>query len=260
MPRPAFSRFGRLGSRRPAVVSERDWERSAVLEARPVLRHPELISDGGGLPFAPGALSSSPGQLDPADPAVAVLVAQIHRSASKAASRGKGEQGAAPTLPSLDGWRLLARGDDEVLFGRGRPPQLVTVAVRRDRRRDTWTCMAVSNARPLRTVRDGLRASGWRLDPTSEVDPGEATIRVLVTEQTWSGGARADGRVLPPDLYVGADELVLTMYVTPRQGFQMRTPNPETPARIVLPDAVGSRQLVDGAIYDGAPGGERAPV
>lgn len=159
----------------------------------------------------------------------------------------------APATPSLVGWRVAARTDDEVLFGHGRPPKLVTVAVRQESRRRGWTCIAVSSGRPLRTTREGIRASGWRLDPTREPDPAETQLRVLVTEQTWAGGNPADDRLLAPDLHVGDDELVLTMFVTPRPGFQVKAPNPETPARITLPCPVGSRRIVDGALY----GGER---
>jgi hypothetical protein len=73
---------------------------------------------------------------------------------------------------------------------------------------------------------------------------------VLVTEQTYAGGERATGRVLAPDLHVTGDELVLTMFVTPKPGFNVRSPNPETPVRVVLPDPVGARTLTDGALYD----------
>lgn len=226
-----------------------------LLEPRSARRRPELISDGGGLPFAPAALSGSGGQLDPTDAAVGALIAQItRRSVSKRASRELDKRGAAPApaLPSLDGWRLLARDDGEVLFGRGHPPELVTVAVRQDGRRGTWTCVGVSKARPLRATRDGIRASGWRLDPTCEADPEQTVLRVLVSEETWAGGKGADSRLLAPDLYVGAEDLVLTMFVTPRPGFQVRSPNPETPARIALPHPMGSRGLIDGALYDSA--------
>ena len=51
-----------------------------------------------------------------------------------------------------------------------------------------------------------------------------------------------------------AEELVLTMFVTPREGFQTRSPNPETPARIALPSPIGPRRLIDGALYDPASG------
>jgi hypothetical protein len=240
MSEPSARRLGRLFGGRQSFPSERDWERSNLLEPRTAPRDPELISDGAGLPFAPTRLGASVDQLDRQDPAVAALISQL--------ARQKGPEPATPRS-SLDGWRLLARADDEVLFGHGRPPQLVTVAVRRDARRRGWTCLAVSSGRPLRATRDGVRASGWRIDPHREPDPRDAVVRVLVTEQTWSGGTRADRRLLAPNLHVSDDELVLTMFVTPRGGFQVRSPNPETLARVTLPGPLGQRRLIDGALY-----------
>jgi hypothetical protein len=108
----------------------------------------------------------------------------------------------------------------------------------------------VSRAKPLRAARDGIRASSWRLDPTHELEPGETVLRVLVTEQTYAGGERAHGRVLAPDIYIDAKELVLRMFVTPKPGYNVRSPNPETPVRIALSHPLAARQLIDGAIYD----------
>lgn len=242
--------------RERGLPHERDWERSALLEPRSAPRIPELISDGGGLAFAPAALAESSKKLDPADPAVDALLVQLGaRAAPKRTLIARWRQGAAqppPTTPSLglDGWRLLARNDTEALFGRGLPPQLVTVAVRRDRRRGTWACIAQSAGRPLRATRDGIRASSWRLDPRHVPGPGDEVLRILLTEQTRSGGQRADGRLLAPDLHESEDELILTMFIAPQPGFQMAAPNPETPARIALPRPLGSRRLLDGALYD----------
>jgi hypothetical protein len=238
-------------ARAPRLPSERDWERSFVLRPRPAPRDPELISDGGGLPFPPAALAGAPGRLDPEDPAVGALIVQITPRGARG-SRAPWKRGAValPAPPSLEGWRLLARTDDEVLFARGHPPQLLTVALRRDARRRTWTCIGTSAARPLRATRDGIRASSWRLDPTDEVEPEDTVLRVLVTEQTFAGGQRAHGRVLPPDLHVDADGLLLTMFVTPQPGFQSGSPNPETPVRVALPHPVGGRRLIDGALFD----------
>ena len=145
--------------------------------------------------------------------------------------------------------RLLARSDSEGLFGRGQPPELVTVAVQKHARRGMWQCSAVTKARPLRATRDGIRASSWRLDPNHELKPEDTVLRVLVTEQTFSGAERATGRVQAPDLHVDSEELVLTMFVTPRPGFQLRVPNPETPVRVALTQPVGTRWVVDGALY-----------
>jgi hypothetical protein len=240
MSEPSRRLLGRLFAGRSGSLGGRDWEQSELLKPRTVPHDPELISDGAGLPFSPTALGAPTGELDEQDPAVVALIGQL--------ARQKVPRGATPAT-GLDGWRVLARTDDEVLFGRGRPPQLVTIAMRQEARRRGWTCFAVSAARPLRVTRDGIRASDWRLDPEHQPEPQDTVVRVLVTEQTWAGGRRADGRLLAPDLHVGSRELVLTMFVTPPQGFQIRSPNPETPARIALPDPIGRRRLVDGALY-----------
>jgi len=221
-----------------------------VLEPRPGPRHPELISDGGGLPFPPAALAGPPGRLDPEDPAAGALLAHLAARVPKRASRApwKRSAGPPPAPASLDGWRQLARTDDEVLFARGQPPQMLTAALRQTGRRRIWTFVGSSAARPLRATRDGIRASSWRLDPSHESQPGETVLRVLVTEQAFASGRRAHGRVLPPDIYIDADELVLTIFVTPQPGFQNNTPNPETPIRVVVPERIGPRRLVDGAL------------
>jgi hypothetical protein len=241
-----------LRARGRRLPKERDWERSAVLEPRPGGRAPELISDGGGLPFRPIALEGPAGRLDPDDPAVGALIARLTARTAGAAGRG---DTAPPPTPTVDDWRLLARTDGEALFGRGRPPRLFTMGVRLDARRGTWTCVGESAARPLRAAREGIRASSWRPDPSREVEPEDTVLRVLVTERTFSGGQRADGRVLAPEIYIDDQELVLTMFVAPKPGFQARTSNPETPVRVALPQPVGARRLIDGAIYDGAPHG-----
>jgi hypothetical protein len=254
MSESAQRRLPRAGVREPKLPSERDWERSAVLEPRPASRHPELIGDGGGLPFASTALAGPSEPLDPEDPAVDALLAHLTaRSAPKRASRAPWKRGAAPppeSPPSLDGWRELAHTDNEALFALGRPPMLLTMAFRQASRRRSWTHIGTNSARPLRATREGIRASSWRLDPTREAPPEETVLHVLVTEQTFAGGQRADDRVLVPDIYIDEHELVLTMFVTPRPGYQSASPNPETPVRITLPEPIGTRQLIDGALIE----------
>jgi hypothetical protein len=222
--------LSRLLARAHGVPTERDWNRCAILEPVSSPRVPEFVSDGAGLPFSPLLLDQPPEPLDPADPAVSALSEQLDGQ--------------------LVGWRLLARTDEEALFGYRLPPNLLTVAVRREAKRGTWSCVAKSKGRPLRATRDGIRASSWHLDETVELTPEDTVLRICVTEQTFAGGRRADGRVLAPDVYEGEHELVLTMYVKPESGFQMRTPNPETPVRVALAHPIGYRELIDGAVYD----------
>jgi hypothetical protein len=238
-------------ARARGVPTERHWERSALLEPRYAARVPELISDAGGLAFHPGALDGPFEPLDPRDPAVEMLVARLEGRAGPSPPRTSELQVERRVSSStLDGWRLIARTGNEALFGRGMPPDLVMVAVRKDAKRATWSRADKTAGRPLRVTRDGIRASSWRLDPTHELTADDTVLRVLVREQTYAGGKRADGRVLDPDLYEGEHELILTMFVTPLEGFLMRSPNPETPVRVALRQPVGSRELIDGAVYE----------
>jgi hypothetical protein len=234
MPGSGERRLGRLLARGRGLPTARDWQRSVVLEPRPAPRIPELVGDGGGLPFSPLALDGPPAPLDPRDLATEALALFLGLTSAT----------------SLDSWRLLARTDSEAIFGKGRPPELRLVAVKRDGQRGRWRCVSQSTGLALRATRDGVRASSWRLDPESELHGDDTVLRILLTEQTYAGGRRADGRLLAPDLFEGPDELVLRMYVRPQPGFQTRTRNPETPVRIALRQPVGSRQVIDGAIFE----------
>jgi hypothetical protein len=243
-----------------------------VLEPRPAPRQPQLISDGSGLPFPPAALTGPPSPFDSADPAISALISYLGaRGSSKRGARmpWKRQPTEAPTPEetpaSLAGWRILVRRDSEVLFAHGAPDQLITVTARREGLRRGWSCAASGAAgSSLRAARDGIRASSWRLDPTLQDLTSESMLRILVTEQSFSSGQRAEGRVLPPDIYLDDDELVLTVFVTPRPGFQTGARNPETPVRVALPRPLGSRQLLDGALIqftrpDEPPTAPRAP-
>jgi hypothetical protein len=244
MPRPSTRRFGRLRGDGSGFPSERDWEKSTLLTPQPAGYDPALVGDGGGLPFPPAAFAEPGGGLDEDDPAVQALIAMLSRQKATAS-------GSPPT--SLDRWRLLARADQEVLFGYGVPPSVLTVVMRQDSRRHGWLPRLVTKQASLRAVRDGVRASSWRPDPTREPEPGDTVLRILVTEQNRAGGKRADDRLLAPDLHIGEDELVLTTFVSPRSGYQTPGAAPETPARIALPEPLGEREVVDGALFGPAP-------
>jgi hypothetical protein len=224
--------------RKAKLPSERDWERSAIIEPRLAPRYPELVSDGASLAFPPTALLAPGGGLEPEDLAAQALVALLLTER---------------VTDPFDEWRILMRTEDEVLFGRGLPPELVTVAARRHRRGE-WTAAASSVDTPLVAVRDGIRASAWRLDPTQVLQGDERTLRVLVHERTFASGQTATRRILPPDIHIGEGEIIIRAYVKPRPGFQTGTPNPETPVRFALPEAVGTRPLIDGAKAPHLPG------
>jgi hypothetical protein len=233
---------------------------SAAPKLTPLItaREPALISDGGGLPFAPLAPFAPFQPLDPSAPPIEALIQQIDLGRKRATKRGLFRRG--PSLPELDpaqklaGWRELAATEDEILYAKGRPPQLLTVSVRRNRS-GKWLVIGVSNSRPLRASRQGIRASSWRLDPDFELSPEQQEVHLLVTEQTQATGVPAADRLLAPDLYLGADELVLRMYVKSLEGYTGRTRRYETAVTVQLPEPLGERTVIDGALYEppGAP-------
>jgi hypothetical protein len=219
--------------------TERDWESSLVLEPRLVPPEPEFVTDGAGLPFAPSAIDAPAGQLDPADPPIGALAAQLSRQPPAADG----------SLPRLEEWRILARVESEVLFARGRPPRMITITMRRKGHRGNWSSVAVTRFEALRRTRNGIRASNWQLDPNQQLTPEDTIIRMLVTEQTRSGGEFAHKRLEVPDLHDGDDELMVAMFVTPRPGSRMPSGALETPVRVRLPSPIGDRLLIDGALY-----------
>jgi hypothetical protein len=241
-------------ARAVGAPTQRAWERSAVLEPRSASQVPELISDAGGLAFPPSALDGPFKPLDTTDPAVEVLAAWLEGSGGSSALRkNKNQLERRPPSSTVHGWRQIARTRSQALFGRGMPPDLVMVELQKDARLGTWSRPTKTVGRPLRVTRNGIRASSWRLDPTHELSTDETVLRILVKEQTYAGGKPANGRVLEPDLYEDGHALILTLFVTPLEGFRMRQSNPETPVRVVLPQPVGGRELIDGAVYEHSP-------
>lgn len=229
------------------------WERAPILEPVPGPSEPALISDGGGLPFEPARAYQPASPLDRSDPAVAALLAEIDRGRRLAQParllRPRARPAPLDAAERLAGWRELARTDTEALFGQGTPPRLVTVAVKRGLR-NRWSSLGASNARPLRAVRAGVRASSWRLDPSFDARPGATELRVLVTEQTLASGTPAADRLLEPEIYLDDARAVLRMYVRPLEGYVGRSAKRETPVIVRLPEPLGDRELTDGALYE----------
>jgi hypothetical protein len=229
------------------------WEQAPTLVPVASGAEPEQISDGGGPPFPPDKPFQPFEPLDPGVPAVAALLVQIDRGRRLAQPdrpfRPRRKPAPMDTSEKLEGWRELVRTDDEVLFGRGRPPHLLTVTVRRGRR-DRWSPAGVSNSRPLRASRNGIRASSWRLDPTVTPSPDHTELRILITEQTMASGALAADRLLAPELHLGTDRVVLRVYVRPLEGYVGRSAAHETPVIVQLAEPLGERRVVDGALYE----------
>ncbi len=74
----------RIQDQEPDPPSAEAWAYAPTLEAVAGPAQTALISDGGGLPFAPRLAFASAAALDPADPAVRALLIQIEQGRRQA--------------------------------------------------------------------------------------------------------------------------------------------------------------------------------
>jgi hypothetical protein len=235
----------------PKPTGEKEWARADTISPLLTRRMPTEISDGGGLGFAPEVLAADFAPLDPEDPAVRVLIQQLDHSNFgpqvrvpwRTERRSPAELGIL-----LEGWRILAASDHLRLYGKGVPPRLLTIGIRHERGK-RWVIGGISPARQLRASRGGLRASSFRTDPDRPPAPEDTVLRLLVVERTRAGGRLAFGRFQAPDLYLDGEEALLRIYINPLQGWQAGTRPWETPVLVQLPEPLGPRRVVDGAIY-----------
>jgi hypothetical protein len=61
---------------------------------------------------------------------------------------------------------------------------------------------------------------------------------------------RAGGRILPPELCADDRGMTLRLFIKPQEGFQNLVRGRETPVRVALPEPIGGRELVDGALWE----------
>jgi hypothetical protein len=85
----------------------------------------------------------------------------------------------------------------------------------------------------------------WWLDPAVDPPgPGSVEVHVLVEERACASGQSAEGRIADPVIVVGAHAVRITIGVFPAPGdVQSCQGNPATPFVVVLPEALGDRQL-----------------
>ena len=75
------------------------------------------------------------------------------------------------------------------------------------------------------------------------------TVNGLARERACASGTSAlgEGRILAPQIVSGADAILVTILVRQRPGAQECQGNPDFPLAIVLPEALGERDLLDGS-------------
>jgi hypothetical protein len=99
---------------------------------------------------------------------------------------------------------------------------------------------------PSPTVQAG--GASWRIDPGQPPAPRDHFASVLLTEQACASGQSPEGRLLPPEIAYGSDEIVIKLSVREIGGDCPS--NHEFPYTVRLSEPIGERVLVDG--FDGA--------
>lgn len=149
------------------------------------------------------------------------------------------------------GWLLAGRDERSAAFVArvpGDPPFAeAQVALQES---GGWRVVGWDQCRP-RAVFAGLNGATWTLDPELLPPGPEATqFRALVTETECASGRPSGGRVLPPAIFYGTDEVTVVFAVRPQPGDAFNCQgNPATPVLVVLDEPLGERRLLDGGVF-----------
>jgi hypothetical protein len=155
--------------------------------------------------------------------------------------------------PSMDidwlperGWWLVGVDATTASFiaqVEGDPP-FVGVSVANDGtgwRVDSW-----GQCRPS-AVLPGLGPARWTFDPNVPApSAGDRRFVALVTEMACASGQPADGRILPPVVLYGRDDILVIFGVRPLGGAQNCPGNPATRIVVTLDEPIGDRRVMDG--------------
>jgi hypothetical protein len=178
-----------------------------------------------------------------ADPARSVLVALLDEQAGIEESE----------LP-MDGWLRVVDTPEEVVLLAETPDAFAPYAVVHvvpgnvgGPRRAGWAADSYGPCTPRPHVSDDVSVAEWWADPDADpIGPRSERIRALVHEQACANGQSAEGRILPPTIVYGTDEVTVTVIVQSIVGGAECPGNPRTPYTIELDEPLGDRTLLDG--------------
>ncbi len=151
-------------------------------------------------------------------------------------------------------WRELTEVDTPdgtiVEMAHGAPPDLWIATVLRLGERETWEPELVEPCTPAPYL-DGDVAGYWWPADGQDVDADTTEISVLVQHDACDSGRGPEGRVGDPIVTEGADVVVVTFPVSPRQETGELTCEPHSPAEVVLEldSPLGGRALLDGSTW-----------
>lgn len=194
------------------------------------------LTCGDGLVFHP-ALLESPGHAE-TDPDAAAGALRVYLA----------EIGFA-THPR-SGWVRTAQTADKAQFIAQDPDGDQWFVVGFTTRQGNWTHDLADMCQPEIVPPAGVNRAEWRLDPAfPRPGAGDRQIHVLIHELACASGQSPEGRILPPMIASSPTAMTIAILVTSRPGGQDCPGNPDFALTIDLPEPLGGRTLLDGAVY-----------
>lgn len=137
-----------------------------------------------------------------------------------------------------------------VEMAHGTPPDLWIATVQQLGERDVWEPEMVEPCTPAPYL-DGDAPGYWWPATDEEIDASTTELDVLVQHDACDSGRGPDGRVGDPIVVEGADVVVVTFPVSPRDEGGELTCEPHSPAEVVLrlDEPLGDRELLDGSTW-----------
>ena len=184
------------------------------------------------------ALLARPGAAErDRDPAAAALRAELRSSAPES------------DLPHA-GWTRVIQLPDEVHFVARNASDTGWSVAAFELRNSAFVMAMIGGCRLAPRVPGGMSIAVWWLDPAFPRPRAiDTSIHVLLVEQACASGGSPEGRVLPPVVATREDAVVVTLVVGHVPGGADCPGNPTFAMTVDLPDAIGSRALLDGGVY-----------
>ena len=115
-------------------------------------------------------------------------------------------------------------------------------------RGERWTSDISGDCQPEVVLPQGVGRAEWRLDPAfPRPAAGDRQIHVLINERACANGQSPQGRVLRPIVSPGQTAMTISILVTTIGGDCPG--NPDFAMTVDLPEPIGERPLLDGAVY-----------
>lgn len=147
-------------------------------------------------------------------------------------------------LPAA-GWIEAVRTESQVLFIAPVEGGLARVDMRLEGGR--WRASGWGGCTLRPEIPFGTNIATFRVAPGETLTPETTELDVLVTEVECNSGEDARGRVQEPAVIRSPESVTVIFTVVARPGGHDCPSNPETPFRLVLPEPLGDRMLLDGS-------------